>query len=90
MVHSKKPSNKDTNGKLALDNAIAALVIACINAPQHAPGGQVDQIWEGLLTKLPIRFDEDESQKLNESARAKKQNYNLFNITFSVLIVHLT
>jgi hypothetical protein len=59
--------NKDTNGKLAYDNAIAALTVACIHCPALAPEGNVDRLWEeAIFQKLPIRYDEDESQKLNE------------------------
>jgi len=66
-VKSPKPKNKDTNGKLAYDNAIAALTVACIHCPTLAPEGNVDRLWdEAIFNKLPIRFDEDESQKLNE------------------------
>ena len=67
VVKSPKPKNKDTNGKLAYDNAIAALTVACIHCPHLAPEGNVDRLWdEAIFQRLPIRYDEDESQKLNE------------------------
>jgi len=64
IANSPKPKNKDTNAKLAYDNAVAASVMACIHAPQL--DGVNDDFWAKIFTKLPLKFDEDESQKLNE------------------------
>merc|ERR1719222_1838907 len=64
ILSGPKPKKRDEKGKLAWDNAVAALLsMAQHQSPQCPP--QMNA-WQVVLSKLPIRDDEDEAKKVHE------------------------
>jgi len=65
VVRDYKPKKRDEKGKVALDNAVAALVsLAKAQAPQCPPEIQP---WTLALANLPLKEDEDEAKKVHET-----------------------
>lgn len=64
IVTTAKPKKRDEKGKLALDNAVAALLtMAKEKSPQCPPEVRA---WELVVSKLPLRDDEDEAKKVHK------------------------
>merc|ERR1712217_603085 len=64
ILSSAKPKKRDEKGKLAWDNAVAALL-----SMAHRQGAQCPpqiSAWQVVISKLPIRDDEDEAKKVHE------------------------
>merc|ERR1712093_737568 len=60
----KSGKKKDLPANVALDNAISALFKLLIHQKQHCP--DVKATWELVISKLPLKFDEEETQKVNK------------------------
>mmetsp|Transcript_72305 Transcript_72305/g.157002 ORF Transcript_72305/g.157002 Transcript_72305/m.157002 type:complete len:1097 (-) Transcript_72305:209-3499(-) len=65
IVGAPKPKKRDDKGKIAFDNAVAALLSLAKSKPSHCPAGL--EVWPLILSKLPLRDDEEEAQKVHES-----------------------
>lgn len=63
IVGGPRPKKRDVKGKLAFDNAVAALFALAKEKPGFCPPDI--KCWPLLLAKLPIRDDEDEAKKLH-------------------------
>lgn len=64
VVGSFKPKKKDTKGKLALENAVAALVSLAKDQGAQCPPDI--QPWALVLAHLPLKADDDEAKKVHE------------------------
>jgi len=64
IVGGPKPKKKEEKAKLALDNAVAALLTLAVEKPALCP--QEVQAWNLIVGKLPLKEDEDEAQKVHE------------------------
>merc|ERR1712048_595692 len=62
LLQRPAPKKKDTTAKVAQDNAVSALVSMCI----HKPIPETAEAWKLVLTKLPLREDEDEAKKVHK------------------------
>jgi len=65
IVGGPKPKKRDTKGKLALDNAVAALIAMAKQKPGLCPPDI--QAWPLALSRLPLRDDEEEAKKVHET-----------------------
>lgn len=63
LVGGPKPKKRDDKGKLALDNAVAALLTLAKEKPSHCP--PEIQAWQLVLNRLPLRDDEDEAKTVH-------------------------
>jgi len=64
IVGGAKPKKRDDKGKLALDNAVAALLTLAVEKPNHCP--PETQVWPTIITRLPLRDDLEEAKKMHE------------------------
>lgn len=64
IVAGPKPKKRDTKGKQALDNAVAALVSLAKDQSAQCPPEV--QPWTLALSKLPLRDDEDEAKEVHD------------------------
>eukprot|EP00406_Dinophysis_acuminata_P058007 CAMPEP_0179276760 /NCGR_PEP_ID=MMETSP0797-20121207/34745_1 /TAXON_ID=47934 /ORGANISM="Dinophysis acuminata, Strain DAEP01" /LENGTH=1120 /DNA_ID=CAMNT_0020985329 /DNA_START=47 /DNA_END=3409 /DNA_ORIENTATION=+ len=64
IVGGARPKKRDDKGKLALDNAVAALLTLAVEKPTHCPPEV--QVWPTIIARLPLRDDEDEAKKIHE------------------------
>lgn len=64
IVGGARPKKRDAKGKLAFDNAVAALFALAKDKSAQCPPEV--QAWPLVLAKLPIRDDEDEAKKVHE------------------------
>merc|ERR1711904_537813 len=60
----KAPKKKDNRGRAALDNAVAALLRLAVHQPGSCPPGL--DAWTMVLSKLPLREDEEEAKKVHK------------------------
>eukprot|EP00746_Dinoflagellata_sp_MGD_P136666 gnl/MRDRNA2_/MRDRNA2_70559_c0_seq1.p1 gnl/MRDRNA2_/MRDRNA2_70559_c0~~gnl/MRDRNA2_/MRDRNA2_70559_c0_seq1.p1 ORF type:complete len:693 (+),score=186.49 gnl/MRDRNA2_/MRDRNA2_70559_c0_seq1:307-2079(+) len=60
----KAPKKKDNRGRAALDNAVAALLRLAVYQPVSCPPGL--DAWGVVLSKLPLREDEEEAKKVHK------------------------
>mmetsp|Transcript_36902 Transcript_36902/g.95239 ORF Transcript_36902/g.95239 Transcript_36902/m.95239 type:complete len:1129 (+) Transcript_36902:187-3573(+) len=65
IINGAKPKKRDDKGKLALDNAVAALLMMAKEKPQQCPAEI--QAWQIVVGKLPLRDDEDEAKKVHKT-----------------------
>lgn len=64
VVGGPKPKKKDDKAKLALDNAVAALLTLAAEKSPLCP--QDVDAWKLIVDRLPLKADEDEAQKVHE------------------------
>jgi len=64
IVGGTKPKKRDNKGKLALDNAVSALLTLAVEKPSHCPSEI--QVWPTIVARLPLRADVDEAKKVHE------------------------
>jgi len=64
IVGGKTPKKRDEKGKLAMDNAVAALLSMAKEKPQLCPPDV--QAWNLVIARLPLREDEEEAKKVHE------------------------
>jgi len=64
IVGSPRPKKRDSSGRKALDNAVAALMSLIREKPGSCP--PEIQAWPLILARLPLRDDESEAQKSHE------------------------
>lgn len=62
LLQRPAPKKRDTTAKVASDNAVSALVNMCL----HKPIPETGEAWKIVLTKLPLRDDEDEAKKVHK------------------------
>jgi len=63
-VSGAKPKKRDDKGKVAVDNAIAALLSLAKEKGQLCP--PEINAWDMVLARLPLKDDEDEAKKVHE------------------------
>merc|ERR1711964_419519 len=78
LAQGKKATKKDEKGRMAMDNAIAALVMLRLHQPQHCHGG-IAGCMQLCLQRLPLKNDEEESKKVNRALveRVQAQDANV-------------
>jgi len=66
VVQSAKPGRmkRDEKSRIAVDNAVAALLTLAKEKPTHCPPDV--QAWSLLISRLPLRDDEEEAKKVHE------------------------
>lgn len=64
LVSGAKPKKRDDKGKLAYDNAVAALLAMAKEKPQLCP--PEINAWDLVISRLPLRDDDDEAKKVHE------------------------
>mmetsp|Transcript_46029 Transcript_46029/g.82878 ORF Transcript_46029/g.82878 Transcript_46029/m.82878 type:complete len:1117 (+) Transcript_46029:122-3472(+) len=64
VLSGPKPKKSEEKAKIAMDNAVAALLSLAKEKPSLCPPEV--QAWELVLSKLPIKDDEDEAKKVHE------------------------
>jgi len=64
-IAQKEPKKRDEKAKMARDNAVAALLALAKDKPQLCP--QDVPAWQLVLSKLPLRDDEDEAKKVHKT-----------------------
>jgi len=65
VVSAPAPTKTDHSGRAAVDNAVSALVSLGREKPTLCPP-EVD-VWGLVVSKLPLREDDDEAQKVHEA-----------------------
>jgi hypothetical protein len=66
LVSGPAPKKRDNKGRVALDNAVAALISLARHQGPHCPA-EVNA-WSMALQKLPLQADEDEAKKVHKIA----------------------
>jgi len=64
VLTGPKPKKKDEKGKVAMDNAVAALLSLAKEKSQLCPPEVL--AWDLVLSKLPVKDDEDEAKKVHD------------------------
>mmetsp|Transcript_15620 Transcript_15620/g.35076 ORF Transcript_15620/g.35076 Transcript_15620/m.35076 type:complete len:1122 (+) Transcript_15620:106-3471(+) len=64
-IGGKPPKKRDDKAKMAMDNAVAALLALAKDKPQACPAEV--PAWQLVLSKLPLRDDEDEAKKVHKT-----------------------
>lgn len=63
-LQGQKPKKRDDKGKVAMDNAVAALLSLAKEKGQLCP--PEINAWDLVLSKLPLKDDEEEAKKVHE------------------------
>lgn len=64
ILGGKGPGKRDTKGRLAVDNAVAAMLTLAKEKPSCCPPDI--QAWQLVLSRLPLKSDEEEGQKVHQ------------------------
>jgi len=64
VVSAPAPKKKDEKAKVALDNAVSALVALAKSASSVCPGDI--KPWALIVSKLPLKADDEEAKKVHE------------------------
>jgi len=66
VVSHAKPGRlkRDEKSRMALDNAVAALLTLAKEQPSHCPPDV--QAWSIIISRLPLKADEEEARKVHE------------------------
>jgi len=64
ILGGKGPGRRDTKGRLAFDNAVAAMLTLAKEKPACCP--PEIQAWSLVLSRMPLKSDTDEAQKVHE------------------------
>merc|ERR1712125_178701 len=65
VVKEAKPKKRDSPGKVAMENAVSALLNLC-KYQLHLCPPDIGDMWQLGLSKLPLKEDFDEAKKTHE------------------------
>eukprot|EP00811_Abedinium_folium_P016108 NODE_2504_length_2201_cov_4.042430.p1 GENE.NODE_2504_length_2201_cov_4.042430~~NODE_2504_length_2201_cov_4.042430.p1 ORF type:complete len:672 (-),score=231.04 NODE_2504_length_2201_cov_4.042430:184-2199(-) len=66
IVETAKPKKKDEKARVALDNAVCALLsLATCHAAQCPTPERINEVWGLVLRRLPLKADTDEAMKVH-------------------------
>eukprot|EP00933_Yihiella_yeosuensis_P071262 TRINITY_DN79461_c0_g1_i1.p1 TRINITY_DN79461_c0_g1~~TRINITY_DN79461_c0_g1_i1.p1 ORF type:complete len:716 (-),score=201.26 TRINITY_DN79461_c0_g1_i1:177-2102(-) len=63
VLNAARPKKRDDKGKVAWDNAVAAMFALVKAMPQHCPPEV--KAWEIVIQRLPLKDDEEEAKKVH-------------------------
>ena len=64
IVGGPAPKKRDDKGKVALDNAVSALMVLAKEKPALCPAEI--PVWQLVVSKLPLKEDEEEAKKVHK------------------------
>jgi len=64
IVGGPAPKKRDDKGKVALDNAVSALLVLAKEKPTLCPAEI--PVWQLVVSKLPLKEDEEEAKKVHK------------------------